>query len=366
MNKKWPVLIELVLLLLLSINILYAISGALHFPMSHIDVWSDWLYKAKALYVFHYSLDFLVQAHNQFNHPQYPLLLPLLYAGVYQMIGGVNEMAVSLFSPVVYVVILIVCYRFLRSQRYTKNTALLFTYIYSMLSPLIAQGGRLHAGMPDIFITLGHWVALTIVWKAQQKKNSPEILSWWLVLVCLLASSIKTEGLLIAAYFFCMPLSTLQKWQRIFVASLATMGWEVVVALLHIPKTYGISLTNLPQVPVRLVVTVKDTFQELFLNINNWYIFWWLFFCLLATTRITNTFIKKTVIPLLLVFSVAFVGIYLFATVHIDGYVSSSLDRLLLQISPLWFVIFAHQITEVFNYFAESRFKKYLKIITVR
>jgi hypothetical protein len=346
-NKNLYTFLRAVLFLLLSSNLLYVISGALHFPMSHIDVWSSWLYKAKALYLFKGSLDFLFTAHNQFNHPQYPLLFPLFVAGLYTLWGSVNELVISLFSPVVYGVILILCYQFLLKLKFTPVTALAGTYAYSMIPPLLAQAGRYHAAMPDIYLTLLYWLALHLVFDGQQSlKKAFRNTFIFLVIV---ASLIKVEGVFMIFYLFFLPLTWKQKWYAAALASLGFVAWEAIVFLGPIYQSYGLSLSNFWIIHVRLPILAKETIQELFFNISNWYCIWWLFFITLIFIRPQHIFQRTIARPLLQLFFWTFLIIYVFNTTPVVGYISSSLDRLLLQISPLWFCVLLLNLSDAYN-----------------
>jgi len=340
-------LLNKLFLLLLIINCLYVLSGAIHFPMSHIDVWSDWLYKAKGLYLSQDITAFLVSNQHDFSHPQYPILLPLLFSYVYTLLGEVNELAVSLFSPLMYIVSVWLCYSFLQKMNFKNTQSLLFTYIYSMLPPLLAQGGRYHAGMADIYILVLHWIALHLVHTGfiDKKVTINQISA--LVLIAIIGSLIKVEGLFLIVYILFLPIPMLQKCIAMFVGSSGFIFWQSVVKTLSIKQSYGISGNNFWLIPERLPVILLESLQELFLNLKNWYILWWLFLGMLVFIPNKSEFSRKVLTPLLVIFALLFLGIYLFSTTRAIGYVSSSLDRLLLQISPLWIILLFQNIQTV-------------------
>lgn len=344
MNKNLFSIIFWFFLLLIAINIVYVTSGAAHFPMSHIDVWSSWLYKAKALYLSQGSIEFLITAHNQFNHPQYPILLPLVFAFIYHLLGGVNELIVSLISPIVYVSVLYSTYITLRKFKRSPIAAVIFTYCYSMLPPLLAQGGRYHAGMPDIYLTLLHSLAVLHIYSSQnsQGRNLQKTIA--LVLVTIVASLIKTEGVLFVFYFLFLPIKVHQKLLAGILSLLGFFYWEWIVITAPIYQSYMLLLPTVTVISERAPTIFFESIREVFFNLRNWYGTWWLFTLMALVPHQQSRFTQKTLKPLLWIFLSSFFFIYLCNTTPVEGYVSSSLDRLLLQISPIWFLLLSEQI----------------------
>lgn len=319
------------LLVLLVSNVLYVTSGALHYPLSHVDVWANWLYKTKALYFSHGSLSFLSAWQSEFAHPQYPPLLPLLFFSLYQISGGVHELLPSLLSPLMYTMALVLCYQVLRKYSFTINQSLVFTYLYSMLSPVLAQGGRFHAGMPDLYIAVLAWSSYYCLVLSQKKVHY----SWIIVTLVIIASMVKTEGVLLASTL----LFTQEKWMtksvQLILAVAGYIYWHSMQQYLQIPSSYSLHIPAIFEIVTRIFSTIRQLVQEMLFNINNWYIFWWLFILSLLTTKQIKMFVPFTL------FLAAFFALYLFSSIPIEGYVTSSLDRLLLQISPFWLVPFA-------------------------
>lgn len=347
MNKNLSSFIFWFFLFLIASNFVYVSSGAVHFPMSHIDVWSSWLYKAKALYLSGGSIEFLITAHNQFNHPQYPILLPLVFAFIYQILGGVNELAVSIVSPIIYVSVLYSAYLTLRKLKLSALAAVVLTYCYSMLSPLLAQGGRYHAGMPDIYLTLLHWLAVLTIYSSQNSLGRNLQKTTSLVLITIIASLIKTEGALFVFYFLFLPITARQKLLAGFVALLGFILWEWIVITAPIYQSYTLLFPTVSVLTERVPTILSEVITEVYFNLKNWYITWWLFSLLAFVPYQQSHFSKRVLSPLLLAFLGSFFFIYLCNTTPVEGYVSSSLDRLLLQISPIWFLLLSEQIMAI-------------------
>lgn len=177
--------------ILLIVNFLYVLSGALNFSLRSIDVYSIWLYKAKAFFLLGVSMDSI--SNWEFGHPQYPILLPLLFSGIYKLVNGVNEMLIFVIYPVIYSLILFIVYRLFRTLGLNVLLSLIAVYIYSMFGPLLAQGGRHHAGTADIWLVLFNWsiVYLALIFFRNKEKIYQPILITVLIAI---SSQIKAEG----------------------------------------------------------------------------------------------------------------------------------------------------------------------------
>ncbi len=346
-------LLQYVLVFLLVTNVLYVTSGAIHFPLSHVDVWANWLYKAKAMYEGDGSIAFLRQWSGEFAHPQYPIFLPFLFYGLYSLFGTTNELIASFISPVVYTLTLLLSYKTLVKLQLSPNQSLLFVYLFSMLSPLLAQGGRGHAGMPDIYIGLLSWVMYYLLVLSRK-----EVRYSWVIVACVIAASlIKTEGVILTLVI----LFTKEKWPtKIMQMIIATAGywyWQSLLASLGIVESYSIQIPTLSVVTYRSIFIFGESIRELFLNVRNWYIFWWIFTLGYLAERK-----RKLYLPFGLFLAVFFL-LYLCSTIPIERYVGSSLDRLLLQISPFWLVPFAQSFS---RYLRGDLFRNHDNLIRIR
>jgi hypothetical protein len=83
------------------------------------------------------------------------------------------------------------------------------------------------------------------------------------------------------------------------------------------------------------------------IKINNWYIFWPVLILAIILIKTKNAFLKKFVIPSFLMISALYFGVYLFSSINPAAYVPSSIDRVLIQISPYFFLWFALLIKEI-------------------
>lgn len=341
---KFQKIAKISLILLIVVNFVYCISGAIHYPLQSVDVYSIWLLKAKNFY-FSGVLPFSNLNMFPFSHPQYPVLLPFAISLIYKLFG-VKEILIFLLYPLIYLFILSLSYKFLRKIGIGEMMSLVLTYVYSMLSPLLAMGGRKHAGEADIFLVLINWGILYFVFNYLKDKKVK-----WIVLVSMLiiiGSQIKMEGVIIASILIFLPLSRLKKILFLFVTIIPTLVWTFIRIDSGIIADFGYFLPSLFEI-------VQRTFQILYfvglemLNFRNWYIFWILLWMVVLIKRSKTVFERKVIIPTLLTMSLVYISNYIFATLTPASYVPSSVDRIFMQLSPLFFPVFALSISKSFK-----------------
>lgn len=337
--------INLILLVLIGINVLYVISGVTHFPMEHVDVYSIWLLRAKAFYIENgLPLNFLLDPQYLYSHPDYPLLLTAITALIYKFRGGIDEMFILSIYPFIYSLILLLAYKTFTRMKIKKTNSLIFVYIYSMFSPLLAQGGRKHAGMADIWLTLFYWLFVFVLMRTGFGKKMN---IWLLTFLAVLATQIKKEGIFFTSLFLFLPVSVKKRSFGLLLVLSATLLWLFTARSLNIPATFKIIDLSLTDLLMRLIQVPLYFLKEM-LNLRNWYLFWPVFFGLLFISKEKNVVNKKIIIPALMIMSLGFYVFYIFTTMESEpivyNVISSTSDRLLLQISPLFYTIFVSRV----------------------
>ncbi len=325
-------------MILIAVNLIYVVSGVIHYPLRSIDVYAIWLFKAKAFYLQSgLPLPILQNPRYLYSHPQYPLLLPLFFSKIYQLVGGVKEIYVLMLYPVIYLAILLLTYQVFRLVGLFPVPSLFFTYIYSMFSPLLAQAGRQHAGTADIILVLINWLAIYFLYKFNQ--NRPLLTGWLIVILVMIGSQIKLEGLFLISLLIFLSNSWSQRFKYISLAALPFLAWQITRFSLAIPTDFSFAFPGAVELINRLFIVFAGLIKEM-LNLKNWYIFWPLFVLAALLKPASSPYIRRIILPSLLVMSGLFTAVYLFATVNTSAYVSSSIDRILLQLSPFIFIIF--------------------------
>lgn len=332
---KMRKLIFSLLIVLIGINFLYCLSGVIYYPMQSMDTIGIWLLKAKGFYFEGlYPKNMLFSERYAFSHQQYPLLLPLVFSFIYKIIGELNEKAILIIYPFLYLGIVFLAYKSMRA-RTNSLTALIFTFGYSTFSPLLGQAGRVHAGNADIFLTFLYWLAIYLI---VSSKEVDKILIP-LAIIIAVSSQIKTEGIFMLSMLLFLLTNFKKKVFPILVATLPFLIWQGLIRYLNIPNDFSFELTSFYQLPGNILTCFYYTFVEL-VNLNNWYIFWPVFLLTLLFAPEMQRQTKKEILNPLLLSCLLYFIIYCFSSIDTGIYISSSIDRVLLQLSPLFYFIF--------------------------
>ncbi|MBU2577344.1 hypothetical protein KKA69_00770 [Patescibacteria group bacterium] len=323
------------LIVLITFNLLYCLAGVIYYPMQSMDTIGIWLLKAKGFYLEGlYPKNMLFSERYAFSHQQYPLLLPLIFSFIYKTIGSINETAVLIVYPFLYLGIIFLAFKTLKTKTSSFN-ALLFTFVYSVFSPLLGQAGRVHAGNADIFLTFTYWLGIYLV---VSSKNKDKIL-FPLALLIAVASQIKTEGIFMLSLLIFTDANFKKKVLPFFLAIFPFLIWQWLIRYLNIPNDFGFKLIPFYQIPGNILTSFFYIFKE-FVNFKNWYIFWPLFILVLLFAPEMQRQTKNEILKPLLLSSFLYLFIYIFSSISTEIYVSSSIDRVLLQLSPLFFFVF--------------------------
>jgi hypothetical protein len=324
------------LYLLIFINILYVLSGAFHTSLQSVDALGIWLFKAKAFFVEGgFPLHTLKNPDFFLFHPQYPLLLPFLYSLVYSVLGRVWELPILLLYPLYYVGILFLVHAVLQRQGLTTLQSLVYTYIYSMFGPLLAAAGRMHAGEADILIVLFGWILVYFLQRTRPSNLSK--MAALMTILIIIASQIKMEGLFLSVVLLFLPIQWHRKVVYLFIAVLPSLFWRYTLSLFAIPSDFTFVIPSLWQLGERLWFILLLSGKEM-LNVNNWYIFWPLFWMSLQKEK--PSFFIDALQKICLLLAVGFIAVYVSVTTDVYAHIASSIDRVLFQLTPFLYPIF--------------------------
>lgn len=330
-------IVRIFFIVLLLINVVYTLEGAIHYPLGNVDVYGIWLFKAKAIYLMQgFPLDFLINTKYLYSHPQYPLLFPFFVAFIYFLVGGIKEIYPLLLSPLVYTLILLVVYKTLRFLRLSDMQSLIFTYVYSMFSPLLAGGGRKLAGTVDIYLTLIYWLIAYIVLTKKLNKNS---WGWLVVFLVMISSQLKVEGVFVSVLLLFLPVNIKKKILWFTISLVPSVIWLFLVNRLNIPSDIYFLPISLIKIFNHLISVAIGVIREMF-NYRNWYILWPLFFVLVLTQKPKIRLIGKVIAPTFIILTLIFTAVYVYLDISTYTYVSSSVDRIMLQLSPFFYLVF--------------------------
>ena len=144
-----------------------------------------------------------------------------------------------------------------------------------------------------------------------------------------------------------MPLKKNINFISLAVSLLPFLIWRGVIAYYKIPNDFYFLIPSLQEMAIRVFQIFYYTLREM-IKINNWYIFWPVFGCVIILIRSKDNFINKFVLPCLGLTSLGFFVFYLFLSVSPAIYMPPSIDRILLQLSPFYFLWFVVLVKEAF------------------
>jgi hypothetical protein len=197
-----PKITALLVLLLVSGVALYLLR-ALTEPMWSNDYLAIWGLKAKTIY-FARTLPQRVLPENLygFSHPEYPLGLPLLLAGISSLLGQWEDHAAALFFPAFQVATLAAVWGWLRRRGVRSTAALAAAALLSQFEPLYSGFLTGLAEVPLSCVSLLFGTAFSDALDAHDA-GAPGISALSgarrLAAASLLAGGLKNEGLLLAA-----------------------------------------------------------------------------------------------------------------------------------------------------------------------
>ena len=339
-------IINFLLILLIIFNFLFVSLGAYLYPIASIDAVSIWFLKAKAFYLNngHIPLEILKDNFYLNTHQQYPLLLPFIFYIFYVFLNGINESVIAFINPLFYLLTIIIVYKLLKDIRIKTTLSLALTYVYSMLSPFLAQGGRKHSGDADIFIVFLNWLAIFFSYKFIKHKNYGFF--YLLVAIIMISSQIKAEGVFLASILLFIPVSKKLKFFSIAFSLIPFALWKMFIYYYNIPNDFYFILPSLQEMAIRSFEIFYYTLKEM-LKINNWYVFWPVFFIFLIFGKRKNEFIKRYISSSLILYCGGFFVYYLLSSIPPKIYASTSIDRILLQLSPFYYLIFAETVRNI-------------------
>lgn len=158
-------------------------------PMWTTDYLAVWGFKGKTIFfssavpsrLFH-------DPQTVWSHPEYPLLLPLLFASLSASVGGWNDRALALLYPACQAATALLGYGFL-ARRISRTAGAIAAILIALFFPLYIPA---RVGMADIPLALGLLLASTAFLDALIRDTAPVRLR--LGLAAIFAGTLKQEG----------------------------------------------------------------------------------------------------------------------------------------------------------------------------
>ncbi len=194
-TPKW-VLLSLLALLLLGTAVFFL--RALTEPMWSNDFLAIWGFKGKTIF---FSRSIPARLYDwppiRFSHPEYPLGLPLLYAGISFLTGTWDDHAMALLFPLLQIATLCALGGWLRRQGASRALALCAAALVALFAPLYSA---FLTGLAEIPLAFGLLLFGTAFADAFKRTDGQALRR--LAFASLWIAAIKNEGLFLAAAGF--------------------------------------------------------------------------------------------------------------------------------------------------------------------
>ncbi len=168
------------------------------------------------------------------------------------------------------------------------------------------------------------------------------------VLLIIIASQVKLEGVFLSVIFFFLPKSFFYRLKLFSISIIPFTIWIGLILVLKIPSDSHIIFPGLALFFERIYEIILGFGKEL-INIHNWYFFWPIIFLTIFTKQKISESLKRIFLPSYGIIVFLFVLIYLFASNETYTYVTSSFDRVLLQHSAIVFLFFFEKTHKLVN-----------------
>ena len=217
------------LLSLVALGVAVYALRALTEPMWANDYIAIWGLKGKTIFgAGGYPEDFYRSSRLEYSHPEYPLGVPLLYAGVSFLTGRWDDHAMALLFPLFQIATLLVLFGWLKRRGVSPTVASLATATVAWFEPLFS--GFL-TGMAEVPLAFGALLFGTALTDALEATDAGTIRR--LVFASALIAATKNEGLFFAAAgsLIVLVVGRGGRWKL----ALGALGPALLVRALHLP-----------------------------------------------------------------------------------------------------------------------------------
>ncbi len=226
-TERFDALSIILLLLLLAGVALYALR-ALSEPMWANDYLAIWGFKGKTFFAEGNVPDRLFRWRSlSFSHPEYPLGLPLLYAGIASLLGRWDDHAMALAFPFLQGATLLALFGWLRRRGAARPLALAAAALLSHFEPLYRA---FTTGMADVPLSFGLLLLGTSL--SDRLDRTDRGASRRVVLASVVCAATKNEGLFLvgAAFVLAAVFSLSRRGLVVRAAVLLALPAALVVA----------------------------------------------------------------------------------------------------------------------------------------
>jgi hypothetical protein len=315
---------------------------ALMYPTIEWDAFAIWQLKAKvlAIYALHPRPAYFSNLSLSYSHLRYPLLVPMVSAGMHAMTGRFDDCAKTialLLYPGMCLAVFAVVRRINGTSAAFGATALL-----AVTQPILRYGG---SGTAEMGITAFYAASLVCMvrWRETRERN-------WMILAALFSAWMawtKNEGLALAAVnAIVIAVSGPRAKRRNALASAAVFA--AIVAVIYLPwiifswglprtdEDYAGRLASLQLLTnSRRLGQVFIGYGKEFLRWRDWGLFWGIVVLLSLTERRRFKNPLVAMIGILLILHIlAYVPPFVVTNWKLDELLSVTTDRLLMHVAP--------------------------------
>jgi hypothetical protein len=347
--------LDYLFLAIILLQACYALFASMPMPVTGWDAWAIWFLKAKAFYLGGgVTGDFLKSSSYSHAHPDYPLLVPLSIAWLFECMGTANDILGKLIYPLKFIALLVVFYYVLR-RLVERKTALAFTLLLALTPIMIAHSaglpepvGRLYTGdyvgYADLSLSIFFMASAILVRSYLSSGKSPDLLL--AAIFFGLGAWTKNEGLLFALVGFILVAGTVVYKKRDFKPF---FGFALIVAVFIVPwflyrealslrsdfaGSYNLTVffDNIERFPVVFAAFMRAAFLDTALYGLTWHLY--VVVMLLTLRRGFSS--PDGVLNILVVCQAgAYAFVYIITPSDLSWHIGTSLDRVIMHLVPL-------------------------------
>lgn len=356
--------------IIIAIQLSYSFIYASALPVSGWDSWAIWFLKAKAFFIEGgVPAGFLTDPSFGYSHPDYPLMVPLAVSWIYMVIGGADDSIARLIYPLQYAALLAVFYHFVKTA-VGARVGLLFTALLSLTPILVMHSSGLpvkvgglytgdYAGYADLALSAYFMGSGAFIYLYLRDARPSQFLC--AVLFLSIGAWTKNEGLTFAMIgLLILWIGSMRTGKRagyliavsIAIFALFVGPWAIFKAGIDIASEYAGRAGQVASFDAvsRLSTIFRYLARDLFLLTGLFSFTWWLWLCGVIL-NIRGQF--KGPILSLNVLALGQLGVYVFVYMitpaDLEWHLQTSLDRLSLQLLPLFMMASALNFSALFG-----------------
>ena len=342
---------ELILLALVSLQTVYNLLRALLKPIESYDSVAIYALKAKMLYLDHgISGEFFSNVAQWFHgaHPDYPLFIPLSETWVYTFLNGFNDIIVKLIFPLFYLSFIFIFYSILNKATKNRKLAIIFTFLLATVKQFSDYST---IGVCDMELGMFFFIAIACFYLWTKDRNKSYFLNLSLAATALCVWT-KNEGMLLALIaaviviaYMILYLKILDNRSKIRLLLYCAITFIFILLWTFFKKYHNLvndNFTMSMMSPTLFLINIKKIpvilyeYQKQFFGIKKWNIIW-ILWIIIWIRNFKESF--RGTIGLLtasfLLFSIGYSLVYIFSTVEINYFLTTTASRFLLHILPV-------------------------------